>query len=88
MYEQRAALEYPNGRRHMCTITTTHELSAGAEFDMFGRSWRVVRVDYPRRDADPVHLACITTGKLATTAAPHSLRRPGNGAGADEVRGF
>ena len=74
MYEQRAALEYPNGRQHMCTITTAHELSAGAEFEMFGRSWRVVRVHHPRRDSDPVSLRCVTTGKLTTTAAPHSLQ--------------
>jgi hypothetical protein len=72
--EQLAGLEYRNGRSHMCTITTTHELSAGAEFEMFGRSWRVVRVRYPRRDADPVYLACVTTGKLATTSTPHSLQ--------------
>lgn len=74
MYEQLAALEYPNGRRHTCTITTTDELSAGSEFERFGRSWRVVRVHYPRRDSDPVYLVCITTGKLATTAAAHSLQ--------------
>jgi hypothetical protein len=68
MYKQIAALEYPNGREHVCTITTTHELSAGAEFEMFGRGWRVVRVRYPRRDSDPIYLACMTTGKLTTTA--------------------
>jgi hypothetical protein len=73
MYEQLAALEYPNGRSHICSITTTHELAAGAEFEMFGRSWRVVRVQHPRRASDPVYLACVTTGKLATTAASHSL---------------
>jgi hypothetical protein len=64
VYEQLAALEYPNGRRHMCTVTSERELGARAEFDMFGRVWRVSHVHRPRRGSDPTHLVCITVGKL------------------------
>ena len=69
MYEQLAALEYPNGRTHMCTITSERELDAGAEFEMFGRSWRVSHVHSPKRGSDPTYLVCISVGKRAAAAA-------------------
>jgi hypothetical protein len=69
MFEQRAALEYPNGRRHMCTVTSKHELAAGAEFDMFARTWRVSHIHADRtRGSDQTYLVCRTIGK--PTAPP------------------
>jgi hypothetical protein len=60
-HDQLVALEYPNGREHMCTIKTAHELSPGAEFDMFGRAWRVSHVQRPpsRRRPEESYLVCV-----------------------------
>jgi hypothetical protein len=69
MNEQLAALKYLNGRTHMCTIKYERELGARAEFEMFGRTWRVSHVHYPRRVSDPTYLVCISVGRLAVAAA-------------------
>jgi hypothetical protein len=66
MYEQLVALEYPNGRTHICTVTNERELDARDEFDMFGRTWRVRRIHRPKRTSDPAYLVCTTVaGPLA-----------------------
>jgi hypothetical protein len=63
--EQLVVLEYPNGRTHMCTVRTSQELGMGAQFDMFGRSWRVSRVHRPssRRHGEQSYLVCVTIGE-------------------------
>jgi hypothetical protein len=72
MYEQIAALEYPNGRTHRCTVTSPRLPAAGAEFDMFARTWRVSHVHYPRRGSDSTYLVCIAVGRPAPLAAAAS----------------
>jgi hypothetical protein len=64
MYEQLLALKYPNGRTRICTVTSKREPNARAEFEMFGRAWRVSHVHHPRRSTDPTSLVCITVGNL------------------------
>jgi hypothetical protein len=61
MYEQLVALEYPNGRMHMCTIKSPRELTTGSEFGMFGRVWRVSRVRRPpsRPGFETPYLVCV-----------------------------
>jgi hypothetical protein len=61
LQEQSVALEYPNGRTHLCTIKTPYRLTPGIEFELFGRVWRVKGVQPSGRDALP-GVACLTVG--------------------------
>jgi hypothetical protein len=40
--ESLVALQYPSGRTHETSVTTSYELKPGAGFDLHGRHWRVV----------------------------------------------
>jgi hypothetical protein len=68
MYEQLVAFEYPNGRTHIRTIANERELDARDEFDMFGRTWRVRRIQHPKRASDPTYLVCTSVTKPAGSA--------------------
>ena len=49
--ESLVALEYPNGRTHETSVTTSRELEPGAGFDLHGRRWQVVGLVQSSRSA-------------------------------------
>jgi hypothetical protein len=57
--EFRVTLQYPNGRTADAVLTWAHTPTEDTEFEMHGRTWRVVglvdggRVDNHRRRVDP-----------------------------------
>lgn len=48
-YTTRVALQYPNGRSHIETLTTPTELTRGSEFDLYGHHWQALGWDTPFR---------------------------------------
>jgi hypothetical protein len=69
---QLVALEYPRGRRFMCTVKTARALGPGAEFDLFGRAWRVSHVERPasRRSSGRPYLVAVDAGGGPKSEAP------------------
>ena len=68
--ESLVALEYPNGRTHETSVTTSHELKPGAGFDLHGRHWRVVgflRTSRSTRNAQG-RIRCLSVGEIALEA--------------------
>jgi hypothetical protein len=55
-------LRYPNGRTHEARISTPDVLSAGFEFELFGRRWRTTGVMHPvagRRGGEGMLCVCM-----------------------------
>lgn len=78
------ALEYPNGRTHETSVTTSHELTPGAGFDLHGRHWRVVEFMRTSRSERNVQgrIRCLSVGEIALgidayTRDPHVLATSG-----------
>jgi hypothetical protein len=68
--ESLVALEYPNGRTHETSVTTSHELKPGAGFDLHGRHWRVVglvRTSRSERNAQG-RIRCLSVAEVALEA--------------------
>jgi hypothetical protein len=68
--ESLVALEYPNGRTHQTSVTTSHELKPGGGFDLHGRHWRVVGLLQTSRSARnaPARMRCLSVGEIALEA--------------------
>jgi len=68
--ESLVALEYPNGRTHETSVTTSHELKPGAGFDLHGRHWRVVGFLRTSRSARTAQgrMRCLSVGEVALEA--------------------
>ena len=68
--EALVSLEYPNGRIHETSLTTSGVLQPGHEFDLYGRRWRAVGLNWPlpgRGNTSP-RMLCISTGQPSTPA--------------------
>jgi hypothetical protein len=65
--ESLVALQYPNGRTHETSVTTSHELEPGGRFDLHGRHWRVVGLVLVSRSAKnaPGRMRCLSVGDIA-----------------------
>ena len=68
--ESLVALEYPNGRTHETSVTTSHELKPGAGFDLHGRHWRVVALAPTSRSARnaQARIRCLSVAEVALEA--------------------
>jgi hypothetical protein len=68
--ESLVALEYPNGRTHETSVTTSHELKPGAGFDLHGRHWRVVGFSRNSRSTRNAQgrIRCLSVGEIALEA--------------------
>ena len=70
------SLQYANGRIHEATYTTSEKLGLDAEFDLYGRCWRVVGTTKTRRArGDTPRMLCVSTG-AASRLPPASASRP------------
>ena len=70
------SLQYANGRIHEATYTTSEKLGLDAEFDLYGRCWRVVGITKTRRArGDTPRMLCVSTG-AASRLPPASASRP------------
>jgi hypothetical protein len=60
-HKQMVALEYANGRTHMCAVKTDRDLVRGAQFEKFGRVWRVNRIHRPpsKRPGELPYPVCL-----------------------------
>jgi hypothetical protein len=64
--EIHVALRYPNGRIHETVYDSTRPMERDAEFEMHGRTWRVVGLTEDRRRANvaparPQRILCVAT---------------------------
>jgi hypothetical protein len=68
--ESLVALEYPNGRTHETSVTTSHELKPGVGFDLYGRHWRVIALVPTSRSARnaQTRILCHSVGEIALKA--------------------
>jgi hypothetical protein len=57
------SLQYPNGRVHETTLSTSGELRLGHRFELYGRHWNAVRVLEPsrRRVNEERRMLCLST---------------------------
>ena len=61
------SLQYPNGRVHEQTLTTTGALTPGGEFDLYGRHWNAVGlVRLSRWEPGQQRRLCVSTAGLLT----------------------
>ena len=51
------ALRYPNGRVHETTLD--RKLRPGEHFDMYGRTWTVLRTEARRQKKDEPRTLCV-----------------------------
>lgn len=56
------SLRYPDGRTHETTIAVPETLRPGAEFDAFGRRWRVAGAEPVDSDGEVERLICESVG--------------------------
>ena len=68
--ESLVALQYPNGRTHETSVTTSHELKPGAGFELHGRHWRVVALLPTSRSGRNAQgrIRCVSVGEIALGA--------------------
>lgn len=81
--DQLVALEYPGRRRFICTIKTTQMLRPGAEFDKFGRPWRVSHLQQRRSKTmnERPFFVCVDISASRRDAAlsqADGMKRPGS----------
>jgi hypothetical protein len=60
MHSTSVILRYPKGRLHDETVTTQLPLDVGSEFGLYGHTWKVVAVMFPRSryDEHKTRLVC------------------------------
>jgi hypothetical protein len=68
--ESLVALEYPNGRTHETSVTTSRELKPGVGFDLHGRHWRVIALVPTSRSARIAQrrIRCQSVGEITLEA--------------------
>jgi len=73
--ENFVSLQYPNGRIHEATYSTSETLKPEVEFDLHGRRWRVVGPTKTHRTygATP-RLLCVSTGTTSQLTSAASKR--------------
>ena len=66
--ESPITLQYPNGRVHEATLTTSTALMRGYEFELYGRHWKAVRLLELRRgmEHERRRMLCFSTTGLLT----------------------
>jgi hypothetical protein len=70
------SLRYATGRIHEATYTSSDTLRPGAEFDLYGRRWRVVGPTKTGRVVgDPPRTLCVSTG-ASSRLPPPSASKP------------
>ena len=73
--ENFVSLQYPNGRIHEATYSTSEKLKLEAEFDLHGRRWRVVGPTKTHRGyGDAPRLLCVSTGTTSQLTSAASKR--------------
>ena len=73
--EIEVALRYPNGRVHQTVCESAQEMTAGSEFTMYGRIWRVIGLTHKSR----AHVPAGPPPRLLCVAADEPIRKRNGG---------